>query len=162
MAGCAAFARRAVSVSVPLNCGLAARNVCLKHSRKNPTWPPHPKPATSKAAMCISLTKSWVTGRSILFSSPVSCRISTQIGIHWGTAPGVDANLWAPSIAHDQRLVDHMTADYRNDHVSGTLRRDTAVQRVVNFVRERTAVGGWTLNTAGTLRLNRRAFDRAE
>ena len=51
---------------------------------------------------------------------------------HWGTAQGVDANLWAPSIAHDQRLVDHMAAYFRASASPGAARAVMQMNREID------------------------------
>jgi pimeloyl-ACP methyl ester carboxylesterase len=51
---------------------------------------------------------------------------------HWGTAQGVDAHLWAPSIAHDQRLVDHMAAYFRASASPGAARAVMQMNREID------------------------------
>ena len=51
---------------------------------------------------------------------------------HWGTAQGVDANLWAPSIAHDPRLVDRMAAYFRAAASPGAARAVMQMNREID------------------------------
>jgi class 3 adenylate cyclase len=51
---------------------------------------------------------------------------------HWGTAQGVDANLWAPSIADDPRLVDRMASNFRASASPGAARAVMQMNREID------------------------------
>ena len=51
---------------------------------------------------------------------------------HWGTSRGVDINLWAPSIANDQHLVDRMAAYFRSAASPGAARAVMQMNREID------------------------------
>ncbi len=51
---------------------------------------------------------------------------------HWGTAQGVDANIWAPSLAHDPHLVDRMAAYRRAAASPGAARAVMQMNREID------------------------------
>jgi class 3 adenylate cyclase len=51
---------------------------------------------------------------------------------HWGTAHGVDANLWSPSIANDPHLVDRMAAYFRASASPGAARALMQMNREID------------------------------
>ncbi len=64
---------------------------------------------------------------------------------HWGTPQGVDANLWTPSIAQDQHLVDRMAAYFRSAASPGAVRAVMQMNREIDVRHILPSVGVPTL-----------------
>ena len=64
---------------------------------------------------------------------------------HWGTARGIDVNLWAPSLANDQHLVDRMAAYFRSAASPGAARAVMQMNREIDVRHVLPSIGVPTL-----------------